>query len=306
MRNKKGQTGWMAIKIDLEKAYDRLSWDFIRDTLFDIGFPPNIFSIIWHCISSPRMKLLWNGEALEEFGPSRGIRQGDPISPYLFVLCLERLFHLVEGAVSNRSWIPIRLSRRGPKISHLAFADDLLLFEGASMDQAETIKDILDSFCASFCQRVSLEKTRVFYSRNVHWDRMRDINNVLGFSSTEDLGKYLGVPILHKKVTRSTFNYVLEKVKSRLSRWKARTLSLAELVTLTKSVLQVLPTYTMQSAWLPKSICDDIDTQCRSFIWGDEDTSRKIHSVNWETVCTPKKWGVLGWDPLDWSTKPLC
>lgn len=74
MRSKKGKIGWMAIKIDLEKAYDRLSWPFIKDTLEDIGFPGNFINLIWHCISSPKMRVLWNGEALEEFTPSRGIR----------------------------------------------------------------------------------------------------------------------------------------------------------------------------------------------------------------------------------------
>lgn len=80
----------MAINIDLEKANDKLEWSFIRDALHEIGYPTEMINLIWHCISSPRMKFLWNGEALEEFSPSRGIRQGDPISPYLFVLCLER------------------------------------------------------------------------------------------------------------------------------------------------------------------------------------------------------------------------
>lgn len=69
MRFKKGSNGWMAIKVDLEKAYDRLGWSFIKDTLQDIWLPENIISLIWFCISTPTMKLLWNGEALEEFSP---------------------------------------------------------------------------------------------------------------------------------------------------------------------------------------------------------------------------------------------
>lgn len=92
MRSKKGQLGWMAINIDLEKAYDKLKWDFIKDTLIDIGLPNNFFSLVWYCISTPKMRLLWNGEALEEVRPSRSLKQGDPISPCLFVLCIERLF----------------------------------------------------------------------------------------------------------------------------------------------------------------------------------------------------------------------
>lgn len=113
MRNKRGKKGWMAIKLDLEKAYDRLSWPFIKETLVDIGFPVKFINLVWHCISSPRMRMLWNGEALDEFTPSRGIRQGDPISPYLFVLCIEKLFQMVSLVVDLKHWRPIQLTRGG-------------------------------------------------------------------------------------------------------------------------------------------------------------------------------------------------
>lgn len=85
------------------------------------------------------MRMLWNGEALDAFSPMSGIRQGDPISPYLFVLCIERLFHLINLYVDKKFWKPIQLVRRGPFLSHLAFADDLILFAEASIDQVEVI-----------------------------------------------------------------------------------------------------------------------------------------------------------------------
>lgn len=125
MRKKTGKTGWMAIKIYLEKVYDRLNWHFIKDTLQDIGFPSKMIDLIWHCLISSSMRMLWNGEALDEFTLSRGIRQGDPLSPYLFVLCIERLFHLVSLIADHQLWKPIRLNRGGPLISHLAFVDDI-------------------------------------------------------------------------------------------------------------------------------------------------------------------------------------
>lgn len=84
----------MTIKINLENAYDRLiSWSFIKDTLIDVGFLDEIIQLIWYYITTTKMQSLWNGEALDDFGPNKGIRQGDPISPYLFVLCIERQFH---------------------------------------------------------------------------------------------------------------------------------------------------------------------------------------------------------------------
>lgn len=101
MKRRKGLKGFMAIKVDPEKAYDRLSWDFVRDSLSDIGIPPIMIDIIWQCISSPTMSVLWNGERTDGFQPMRGIRQGDPISPYIFVLCVEHLSQLITHAVDQ-------------------------------------------------------------------------------------------------------------------------------------------------------------------------------------------------------------
>lgn len=153
----------MAIQIDLEMAYDRIRWGFIKDTLHDIRCPHNFINLVWWCISSSRMHLLWNGDALEEFKPQRGIHQGFPLSPYLFVLCFERLFHFIHIATDQKFWKPIKISKRGPRLSHLAFADDLVLFVEASLDQIETIQDILHEFCQSSGEKVSNDKTRIFF-----------------------------------------------------------------------------------------------------------------------------------------------
>lgn len=129
----------MAIKVDLEKAYDRLSWDFIYETLREFGLPTILVRLIMECITTATMQLLWNGEITEIFTPSRGIRQGDPISPYIFVLCIERLSHGINDAVKRGHWKPIKLSRGGTSLSHLFFADDLILLAEASCRQAMVI-----------------------------------------------------------------------------------------------------------------------------------------------------------------------
>ena len=88
---RRGQEGFMAVKIDLEKAFDRLEWSFIRMVLTHFGFPKNIIRLILSCVSTTSTSLLFNGNKLQPFCPSRGLRQGDPISPFLFLLCMEFL-----------------------------------------------------------------------------------------------------------------------------------------------------------------------------------------------------------------------
>ena len=88
------------------------------------------------CVTSPSMQVLWNGEPTQSFKPSRGVRQGDPLSPYLFVLCMERLNHIIEESIIGGAWKPIRASRNGPLLSNLFFADDIILFAEASVEQA--------------------------------------------------------------------------------------------------------------------------------------------------------------------------
>lgn len=127
MERRKGKKGLMAIKVDLEKAYDRIRWDFLRETLGFIGLGHHMIELIMKCVSTARMRVIWNGDHYEAFNMERGIRQGDPLSPYLFVLCMERLGHMINDAVVSKTWRPVRLSRNGTLISHLFFADDLFL-----------------------------------------------------------------------------------------------------------------------------------------------------------------------------------
>lgn len=284
MRKIKGNTGFMAIKIDLEKAYDRLSWAFIDDTLKAAGFNNVWRRNIMACISTTRLGILWNGDRMDWITPSRGIRQGDPISPYIFVLCIERLSHIIRGAIAQGKWKGIKLHRYGLTLSHFLFADDMVLFAEASEEQISVIKECLDSFCNASGQRVNYNKSHILFSSNVPSVRAEVISNSIGIQQTNDLGRYLGVQTIHGRTTSSHFTHLLEKIDARLEGWKTRHLSLAGRRVMAQSVLASIPYYTMQSTYLPKSICDEIDKKIRHFIWGSREGERKMHLINWEKV----------------------
>lgn len=134
------------------------------------------------------------------------------------------------------------------------------------MDQARINTIALQTFCSSSGQKISMEKTRVYFSKNVARQTRILISDELGFHMTNDLGKYLDIPLFHSRVGLNTLNFMIDKVAQRLSNWKSKTLSFAQRVTFAKSVLQAIRTYTMQSTFLPRGICDQIDQLCRSFI----------------------------------------
>ncbi|KAE8676059.1 hypothetical protein F3Y22_tig00111634pilonHSYRG00065 [Hibiscus syriacus] len=265
MRLKKGKIGYMAIKIDLGKTYDRLEWPFIDDTAMSASF-----------------------------NPSRGLRQGDPLSPYLFVMCMERLGHAITGAVNNGRWKPIRLCRNGLVLSHLFFANELVLLAEASIEQCDVIRGILELFCKSSGQKINMQKTTIYYSKNVDLDLKNSISASFGFQEVQNLGKYLGVPLLHSQITKASYSYIVSRVRDKLTGWKEKSLSLAGRITLAKTVLSVIPSYSMQSTMLPKGICEEIERLIRGFIWGRTENRGGVPLVHWENICKPTVNSGLG------------
>ena len=181
MGKTRGNIGYMALKIDLEKAYDKLEWSLIKGMLSRFNFPDNLIDLILSSVSSVSTSLLLNGGSLDSFQPSRGIRQGDPLSPYLFIMCMDVLGQLVQEKCDAKAWCPVKASRSGPAFSHLFFADDLVLFAKADVDNCVAIREVLDNFCNISGQIVSEAKSRVYFSPNVDQDNREAFSDILGF-----------------------------------------------------------------------------------------------------------------------------
>uniref|UniRef100_A0A2N9HXU9 CCHC-type domain-containing protein n=1 Tax=Fagus sylvatica TaxID=28930 RepID=A0A2N9HXU9_FAGSY len=255
---KKGRMGHLILKLDLEKAYDRLEWDFIREVLTFFKFPPSFVDLVLECVSTSSFSILVNGGQLENFKPSRGIRQGDPLSPYLFILCMEYLSLKILEACDNNTWKAIKASRTGPSFSHL------------------------------------LPKSKVFFSPNVNPNLRQHLCSILGVSSTPNLGKYLGFPLRSNGRSTRDFDFVVEKVQAKLSSWKAKLLSPAGRVILVQSVTSAIPAYYMQNVALPIRVCSNLDKLNRDFLWGSIDDRKKMHMVSWDKVCRSRDLGGLG------------
>ena len=126
---------------------------------------------------------------LENFSLDKDLRQGDPLSPYLFVSCMERLIVSIQDLVSRGVWETIHMSRGGLLMSHLLFADDVLLFFIASHEQAKVVVDTLDNFCAILSLKVNLHKSNFICSKGVSPTMKDEIEGILGIICTPCIGK---------------------------------------------------------------------------------------------------------------------
>ena len=294
MNKKKGKKGLFPLKLDLEKAYDRLEWSFIEHCLLYFHFSSDSIQLIMSCVSSVSTAIQINGSRTQKFEPSRGIRQGDPLSPYLFILCLEYLSRKIHEACNNKEWAPFRVRRNATKISHLMFADDILLFGEASLSTLTTMNATLHSFFHLSGQKIDESKSMLYFSPNTPMDIKDEFEQELNILSTNDLGTYLGFPLCHRKPSKNKLSFLIDKMASKLSSWKARALSKAGKMILINSTLQSIPRYLMHPIALPASFIAKLDSICSNFFWNGKDNKKKINWIAWKNICKPKSLGGLG------------
>ena len=291
----------MALKIDLSKAYDSLEWGFIRDTLYGFSFPNSLISLIMDCICSPAISLIWNGEVTKAFLPSRGIRQGDPLSPYIFVLCMERVSIMINEKINEGNWRPIKLSQ-DLGVSHIFYADDVFLFGQASCSNGKVILDVLEEFGKLSGLRVNVTKSLVIFPPKMNHQKRRILAEFLSIKEATSFGKYLGCNILPNKLRRGDYDGLLEKVKNSIRGWQAKFLNMAGRCTLIKVVVTSFPVYGMQTSILPMSVTKEIERDCRKFLWNKVDKTYYMARVSWDRVCKPWMKGGLGLrKPVDWN-----
>jgi hypothetical protein len=167
-KQSKKKKGNVWLKLDFHKAYDSLEWDFIIRVLKAVGYDQKVTNLIYQCISSINFTFLLNGNKSSTFSPSRGIRQGDPLSPYLFILCSEVLARLINKEVERGMICGLKIAPGAPCISKLLYADDVLLFCGAKIAKVNKMMECVKKYCAWSGQSISTDKCGVFVSKGVH------------------------------------------------------------------------------------------------------------------------------------------
>ena len=179
----------MALKLDMSKAYDRVEWCFLEKLMRKMGFHERWINLTMICVKTVTYSILVNGEPRGLIHPSRGIRQGDPLPPFLFLLCTEGLNGLIKQAKVNGDIHGFSLCRRGPKLTHLLFTDDSLLFCRATVEECGHVLDILKNYEKASGQKVNGGKTSLFFSKSIPNETKSSIKQALGPLFTSGKGK---------------------------------------------------------------------------------------------------------------------
>jgi hypothetical protein len=302
---RQGKTGSMAIKLDMSKAYDRVEWRYLEGVMQQMGFHPTWVKIMLECIFTVSYSILVNGEPHGYIKPSQGLRQGDPLSPYLFLLCAEGLHSLLQRAKNEGALQGISISKAGPKLTHLFFADNSLLFCKASTTEVSCVQDLLTEYELASGQQINRQKTTLIFSKSTPRHIQNNIQGMLGVPVIRQYEKYLGLPSFVGRAKYLNFAQIKERVWSKLKGWKEKLISQAGREILIKSVTQALPTYAMNCFPLPNRLIKEIEVLIRRFWWVQVGERSKMHWIPWKSLCKSKKGGGLGFRELGFFNEAL-
>ncbi|XP_013739997.1 uncharacterized protein LOC106442922 [Brassica napus] len=289
----------MAVKTDMSKAYDRIEWDFIREVLERFGFDSVWVSWIMECVSSVSYTFLINGAPQGGVLPSRGLRQGDPLSPYLFILCTEVLSGLCNQARDRGTLAGIKVARGCPAINHLLFADDTMFFCRSDRASCKELTSILHRYEMASDQCINRAKSAITFSSKTLPATKENVKTALGIAKEGGIGKYLGLPEHFGRKKRDIFSSIVDRIRQKSHSWSSKLLSGAGKMVLLKTVLAVMPSYAMSCFKLPVSLCKQIQSVLTRFWWDQTPEVKRMCWVPWEKLTLPKSAGGLGFRDIE-------
>lgn len=279
----------LIIKLDFAKAFDSVNWQSLFQILSVRGFPDNWISWIKNLLQTSKSAVLLNGILGKWITCKKGLRQGDPLSPYLFILVADVLQRLLERNLQIRH--PIYHDR---PCATIQYADDTLVICRAVEDDVLALKSALLQFSKATGLQINFAKSTMI---SLHIDQSKEssLSELLQCKLESLPMAYLGLPLSLHKLTSTDLQPIVSKVDRFLAGWEAALLSQAERLILVNAVLSIVPVYAMSAFKLPPKVIEAIDKRRRAFFWTGEDVCSGAKClVAWDEVCAPKEKGGLG------------
>ncbi|XP_074313687.1 uncharacterized protein LOC141648877 [Silene latifolia] len=286
------------IKVDIRKAFDFLQWSFIAAMLSGLGIPQQFIDWVLGCIQTPWYSLKINGELSVFFQRKSGIRQGDPLSPYLFVLNMEVLSRYLR-TLCDKPLISYHPKCSRLKLNHLIFADDLMIFVRGDVPSVVAVKSTLSIFAELSGLHANIEKTNIYFG-GVHPDVKEAILAATGFSEGQFPFRYLGVPLSTSRVSVTMFDSLILKIKHSIQHWSSNFLTYAGRVQLLNYVIFGMETFWCSCNLLPQEVLHKINKLCKDLFWGISFEGNKMVFKKWRDICLP--WDAGGFNIKDLST----
>ncbi|XP_060972631.1 uncharacterized protein LOC133038482 [Cannabis sativa] len=300
-RKTNGRQGYMALKLDMSKAYDRVEWGFSEAVLRAMGFSDRWIGLTLGCVKSVRYHVINSGQKLGPIFPTRGIRQGCPLSPYLFIVCAEGLSSLIKHAEATKLITGCKVARSAPPISHLLFADDSYVYCKASEEEANRVLTLLRTFEEASGQKVNLHKSSAFFSSNTRVDIRRRVCSLMQVQEAGADSLYLGLPSIVGRNKNDVLGFLKERMRKRITSWEGKFLSRAGKEVFIKSVVQYLPSYAMNVFLFPIGTCKELERLVASFWWKSNKSNSNgsgIVWMNWDRMTRNKAEGGMGFRNL--------
>uniref|UniRef100_A0A803PCK9 Reverse transcriptase domain-containing protein n=1 Tax=Cannabis sativa TaxID=3483 RepID=A0A803PCK9_CANSA len=252
------------------------------------------------CVSTVSYNVVHDGHSIGPITPGRGLRQGDPLSPYLFLICAEGLTALLKNYERLQLITGCRVARGAPAVSHMLFADDSYVYCKANTREAQHVIRLLNAYELASGQKINFEKSLVFFSRNTAVDVKDRLCSLMRLNEASENSFYLGLPCIMGRNKNAILGFLKEKMKKKIFSWENKFLSKAGKEVLIKSVAQALPSYAMSVFLLTKEICSSLEGLMAKFWWNTQANSshKGISWVSWKKLCQHKHVGGLGFRDL--------
>jgi len=253
------------VKVDYEKAYDSIRWDFLFYMMERLGFCIRWINWIEECLKSSTISVLVNGNPIHEFNPTKGLRQGDPLAPFLYLITAEGLASMVRQAVKKKLFQGIKVGTKEIEVNMLQYVDDTLFLCEANTQNILGIKCILRCFELAVGLTVNFIK-REIGGLKVEEGIIQRYSEILNCDVMHLPFIYLGMPISGISRRFVLWREVVDKIKKRLARWKEKYLFFAGKVCMLKSVITALPLYYMSFFKMPASVQVEIKKIQKEFL----------------------------------------